>query len=87
MATHPSGGRLRHLLLTFHCAGGLGIWDLLLEVVLAGSAESFLKGWAAGSWLPGLKAEEMVFIRREGAHYNPPPHHVSGSTGLILVGL
>lgn len=43
--------------LTSHCAGGLGIWDVLLEVVLAGSAESFLKGWRAGSWLAGLKAE------------------------------
>lgn len=52
--------------LTFHCAGGLGIWDVLLEVVLAGSAESFLKGWAAGSWLAGLRAEGKVFVRREG---------------------
>jgi hypothetical protein len=51
--------------LTFHCAGGLGIWDALLEVVLAGSAESFLKGWAAG-WLAGLRAEGKVFVRREG---------------------
>lgn len=30
------------------------------EVVLAGSAESFLKGWAAGSWLAGLKTEGGV---------------------------
>jgi hypothetical protein len=36
-----------------------------LEVVLAGSAESFLKGWAAG-WLAGLRAEGKVFVRREG---------------------
>lgn len=43
--------------LTSRCAGGLGIWDALLEVVLAGSPESFLKGWTAGSWLAGLKAE------------------------------
>lgn len=68
--------------LTSHCAGGLGIWDVLLEVVLAGSAESFLKGWTAGSWLAGLKAEG-----RRGAPYNPPPHHVVGLISLILVGL
>lgn len=34
--------------LTSHCAGGLGIWDALSELVLAGSVESFLKG--LGSW-------------------------------------
>lgn len=47
-------------------AGGLGIWDALLEVVLAGSAESFLKGRAAGSWLAGLRAEGEFFCKEGG---------------------
>lgn len=46
---------------TSRCAGGLGIWDALSELVLAGSAESFLRGWVAGSWLAGLKTEGKSF--------------------------
>lgn len=58
---------------TSRCAGGLGIWDALSELVLAGSAESFLRGWVAGSWLAGLKTEGESFLRREGTHCSPPP--------------
>lgn len=58
---------------TSRYAGGLGIWDALSELVLAGSAESFLRGWVAGSWLAGLKTEGKSFLRREGTHCNPPP--------------
>lgn len=67
--------------------GGLGIWDALSEVVLAGSAESFLKGWAAGSWLAGLKAEGGGLLKEGGAHCSPSPHHVAGLTSIILLGL
>lgn len=59
--------------LTSHCAGGLGIWSALSEVVLAGSAGNFfLKGWAAGSWQAGLKAEGEVLLRGEvqRTHYS-----------------
>lgn len=66
MATHANGAAIVSCWLPCRCAGGLGIWDVLLEVVLARSAESFLKGRAAGSWLAGLRAEGEFFCKEGG---------------------